>query len=284
MKKRRLNIQALSIKEPRVVSNIIAEPGRVFIGEDLVSAEPMVTAILSNDFYYRYAVYDGIGRKPFYKGDILMISDIYIMYASVCPVTASKVKAVFNADEWMKDPEAVKKKLKAERSLCKVVVLSAGYGVGKEKLATIFRENGYHLSKLEVAAAWDAYWGLFDGIRQTIRKLTKKLQDEGYLINLFGYRVAPPNDKDAFNYVCQSSVSGLMNYFMMLKFKHGTHLNQRFITCIHDCLITELPENMVEESKRVTEIALKELNAELEWSIPVRTDFNVSKDFYGLKG
>lgn len=282
--KKKLNIQALAIKEPRVVSNIIADDGRVFVGEDLISAEPMIAAMLSGDKYYRYAVYDGIGKEPYYERGILMINDIYLMYASVCPATRDKVVKNFDLKNWLYDPETEKKKLKAQRNLCKVVVLSASYGVGKKKLAQIFREQGYTLNPQEVSDAWESYWHLFAELRETVFRMQAMYQNQGYLINLFGYRLTPQNEKDSFNSVCQSSVSGLMNYFMKLKFERARKLDQRFITCIHDCLITEIPANDIEVSRAVTASVLKELNRELDWEIPVRTDFTVSKDFYKLKG
>lgn len=283
MKTRRLNIQGLAIKEPRVVSNIISEPGKVFICRDLISGEPTITSMLSGCPYYTYATYTGIGVKPYWARGVLMVSDIYLMYASCNPITAAKVKELFDPDEWMRDPEIVKAKLKNERKLCKVVVLAASYGCGKTKLNIIFKENGFNVSRDDSDLAYESYWLLFKQIKCTIKNVERLLIKQGYLINYFGYKVTPVNTKDAFNYLCQSSVSGLINYYMQLIFEKGQHLQQRFVTCIHDSLITELPEENVEASDNVNEVVLAQLNSELGWNIPVRFDRRVGKTFAELK-
>jgi hypothetical protein len=283
VKKRKLNVQAMAVKQERVMSPIIADPGRIFVNLDIVSAEPMITALISKDPNYTYATYLGVGKKPFWRNGILMVPDLYLQYASVCPVTAAKVKTLFDPDEWLRDPEIVKKKLKPERSLCKVICLSAGYGVGVDKLNQIFRENGFTVSKEDTRSSLNAYWGLFSQIKKTIKYLSKKVEEDGYLVNLFGYRVAPPKAKDAFNAICQSSVAGLMLYCIQLVFERGAHLDLKFVTSIHDSLVLDIPEDKVNEVKQLIQDVAKEMNEELQWDIPIRFDSVAANNFYGLK-
>lgn len=282
-KRNKLNIQGLAIKSELLVGCMKSDPGRIFVAEDLVSGEPMITALLSGCPYYSFATYNGIGVKPFWQNGRLMVSDIYLMFGSVNPLTKQKVKELFDPEEWQRDPEIVKAKLKKERSLNKLVVLSSSYGVGAKKLQSIFLENGYKVTLEQTKEVLAEFWNLFSKIKQKINSLSRQFEKDGYLINLFGFRCVPRKPQDSFNAANQSSVTGLMNYFMQLKFEKGKHLDQRFISVIHDCLITELPAEMVEETKLVTKDVLAELNAELGWSIPVRTDFHASTNFYGLK-
>lgn len=262
---------------------LVRSHGQCFVTGNCIAAEPVITSLLSGCEYYTYATYTGIGKKPFWNRNILMVNDLYLMFGSVNPLTKQKIKEVFNEEEWMKDSEAVKAKLKKERSLNKLVCLSSAYGVGAKKLQSIFLENGYKITLEQTKEVLAEYWNLFKKIKQTINRLSRQFEKQGYLINLFGYRVVPRKPQDSLNAINQSSVAGLIGLFMKMKFEQGKHLDQKFVTQIHDCVITEIPIEMIEETKLVTENVLIELNKELQWDVPIRMDFHASTNFYGLK-
>ena len=282
---RRLNVQAMAVREHRVVGGLVADEGRTFVACDIISAEPVISAMISQDPYYKYAVYEGVGKDPFWHKGVLMIADVYLMYASVCPITASKIKEKFDPEEWKVDPEAVKKKLKAERSICKVVVLAGAYGVGVDKLHTIFREAGYTITKEEVRQAHAAYWELFSKIKKSKNGLTKLVERDGYLINWFGFKATPRKAVDGFNLMAQSTVAGMMGLYLMLLFKQIKEdaVDALFVSQIHDAIILDVVDEDIEKFKVTNLKAIQQFNDEMQWELKMRTDYNSGKSFKDLK-
>lgn len=294
-KQKRLNIQGLAVRSELLVGCIKSDPGKIFVARDIIAAEPTITSLLSNCPYYTYATYTGIGKKPYWQNNILFVNDLYLMFGSINPLTKVKIRELFNSDEWMQDPEIVKAKLKKERSFNKLVCLASAYGVGAKKLQSIFLENGYKLSLEQTKEVLGEFWALFKRIKQTITSLTRsierqnnyytdnKINRQGFITNLFGFRVTPKKPHDAFNALCQSSVSGLMNLYMKMIFEHNSEIKQEFISVIHDCMIVQIPIENVEKSNIIAAKVLEDLNKELDWSIPIRVDFHSADNFFGLK-
>lgn len=282
-KVRRLNVQGLAVKSELLVGCIKADPGKLLISRDILAAEPLITSLLSGCPFYTYATFTGIGKKPFYQNGRLMISDLYLMFGSVNPLTKDRVKQLFDPEEWMRDPESVKTKLKSERKLNKLVCLASAYGVGKKTLQMHLLSEGFKVPLDKVAEILAEFWNLFSKIKQTINKFSRQFDKQGYLINLFGFRVIPRKSQDALNSLNQSSVTGLMNLYTKMIFEQNTGINQEFKTIIHDCLIVQVPEENVDKANQAAETVLEELNKELDWGLPVRVDYHCGKTFYDLK-
>lgn len=287
--KHRLNVQGLSRADKKLMECMVPFPGYVFVSIDLSSGEPTVTGEFSKDINYLYATVTGVGKAPFYKNGVLMIDDIYLMVASVSPLGAELIRKTFDtvkfegrtfAEQWLIDPEVVKKHLKATRTFHKLMCLAIAYGVGPQKLVTIAYEKGFLLDLKTARQFRKAYWELFSGVRKFADRLALEIETKGYFVNPFGYRLTPDTRK-AYNYMCQSTVSGIMHIFGMKLF--GVCPWAEFVVCVHDEIIAAVPEYRVDEFKQLKELATDSLNEDIGWETPVRTGFVVGKNLYEAK-
>ena len=279
---KRLNVQGLARKAPEIMKHILPEDGCVLVSIDLSAGEPTITTEFSKDPNYRYATFDGIGKVPHYQDGVLMIDDLYLMVASVNPVTADDMREAFPMirDSWLADPELVKKKLDRIRKLNKMGALALGYGMGPKKMVRQFNDAGFRIDMKQAQGFFNAYWLLFKCIKKFGERLQRQVEIDGYIVNPFGYRLVPEKIK-AFNYFIQSSVSGQMAVFNIKLLAAAPYC--RLLTIIHDELLVEVPESRLEEFKLAKELATKSLNDDLAWSVDVRTGFAVGVDWYTAK-
>lgn len=285
----RLNVQGLARRDFGLMSTIQADPGRTIVSIDLSSGEPTVTAHYSRDPNYLYATFDGVGKEPFYRDGVLMIDDIYLMVMSVSPIGHKLMRDVFHntyngrpfTEVWLTDPEFIQKTLlKTERALHKMLALALGYGMGPTKMVKQSRENGHDLNPKVAKQFFDAYWRLFAGLRRLADRLAYQIERDGYIVNQFGYRLTPPPHK-GFNYLIQSSVSGIMHMFNAKLFALADYAN--FITVIHDELLADVPDDMVEQFRIHKEQATASLNSDLRWTTKIRTGYATGKNWYAAK-
>jgi len=285
---KRLNVQGLARRVPELMTTIGQYSDRENVSIDLSSGEPTVSAHYSRDPNYLYACFDGVGKAPFFKDGILMISDIYLMTMSKSPIGANTIREAFDkkwngksfADQWLEDDEVIKKALKASRQLHKMLALGLGYGMGPKKMVNQCYDNGYSLDISTAKLFYKAYWSLFSGLRQFANKCQLQVQAKGYIVNAFGYRATPPPHK-AFNYLIQSSVSGIMHVFLAKLLAAAPYAE--FVVCIHDELIMTIPKGMRDEFFKAKELATQSLNDDLKWSVPIRTGFVVGSNWYEAK-
>ncbi len=283
-KRARLNVQALARRDRRLVGCIHASTDTDIISIDLAAGEPSVTTHFSQDKNYRWATFDGVGKAPFYDGRVLMIDDIYLMCMSVSPMGAGIIRKEFDttnfADIWLSDPESIKSKLKKERQFHKILALGLGYGMGPRKMVNAAYDAGYLLSFSEAKEFHKAYWNLFHGVRVLSDKLAAQVERDGFIVNPFGYR-GVPEPRKAFNFFIQSSVSGIMHVFLAILAAKAPYMH--LLTVIHDELLVEVPKDLLETFRKDKEAATKELNAQLGWSVDIRTGFAVGATWYDAK-
>lgn len=296
LKKKRepkLNVQGLARREKGLMSCLLPESGHSFVSVDLSAGEPTVTTHFSGDPMYRYACFDGVGKTPFYSPqNVLMIDDIYLMTMSVSPIGRIKMLEAFHAtyngltflEQWAKDPEYIQKQvLKLERQIHKILALALSYGMGPKKMVKSAYEAGYSLSLEDARKFFAAYWKLFERIARLGKYLETQFHKQGHLINAFGYRLVP-DKKEAYkclNYFIQSSVSGIMHVLCMKFFAVAPFC--RFVTCIHDELIYEVPTERIEDSKKLITLATDSMNKDLKWSVNIRTGFAPGNNLYEAK-
>jgi hypothetical protein len=281
-----LNVQGLARKEAGLLSHVLPEPGYCFVSVDLSAGEPSVTSHFSRDTNYYNACFGMVGKQPYYdvKG-VLQIDDIYLMGASVAPTGKAAIRKAWEEgvfDNWLADQDGVKAKLKKVRAFHKVLMLALQYGQGAKGMTYTAYDNGLTLSYADAKAFHTAYWEtLFPGVRLLGERLKAQFNRHGFLVNPFGYRMVPKSDHLALNYFIQSSVSGIMKV-----------LDEKFyalapyalaVSVIHDELVLQVPTSKLGEAKEAMERATESLNADLGWSVKIRTGWAVGHNLYEAK-
>lgn len=284
----RLNVQGLARQDKGLMTCMIPDDSLVFVSIDMTAGEPSVTTHLTKDKMYRYACFDGIGKAPFYKNGILHIDDIYLMYASVAPIFAEEVRKAFDekydgltfAEQWIKDSERIKARLKRVRKNSKWQALGFAYGLGPKKLKTQAYDQGFTMEDDQCLACYKAYWQLFKGIKTYKGILSQAMEERGWLENPFGFRyTCPPHT--AFNYMIQSSVSSILNWFTSELMERASYA--QFVTIIHDELIAQVPIDKVEQFCTLKEEVANDINKSLRWSVELRFGFAVGENMYEAK-
>lgn len=288
VKNYRLNVQGLARKDKGLMSCILSEPGHKTVSIDLSAGEPTVTAEYSKDPNYLYATFDGVGKAPFWKNGVLMIDDIYLQTASVSPIGRASIEEAWRdsfdglsfTQAWLKDPEIIKKHLKKLRDIHKMLALALGYGMGPKKMVKQCYDKGYDLPFKTAQEFYRAYWELYSGIRKFADVLAYRIKKHGYIINPFGYRLTPDPHK-GYNYFVQSSVSGIMHVFNWKLFHLAKYAE--FRTVIHDEVLADVPNNLLQLFREHKDMATDSLNQDLKWSVKVRTGFAPGNNWFEAK-
>lgn len=286
--KGRLNVQGLARRDKGLLSCITPDKGWTTISIDLAAGEPSCTSHFSQDKNYMHACFDGVGKAPYYQGSVLMIDDIYLMTMSVSPIGKDKMRAAFEQrwpagsfqDQWLADAEHIKSALKKDRQIHKILALGLGYGMGAKKMSVSMYNVGFLLAQKDAKAFHTAYWQLFAGVKRLSDKLAARIEEDGYIVNPFGYRLTP-DPRRAFNYFIQSSVSGIMHVFTAKLMAAAPWC--RFVTVIHDELLIDVPTERLEEFKRAKELATDSLNEDLKWTVAIRTGFVSGDSWFTAK-
>lgn len=306
IKEPKLNAQGLARNDegvaglPGLCTYILPRPGYLFLSQDLSAGEPSVTAHYSKDIMYRYATLDGVGKEPFWKDGKLFIDDIYLAVAAATPMGKSVMEAAWNHDfegktfaqQWLADSEVVKKHVSKCRKLHKTCALALGYGMGVAKMQKqILEQFGIALTEAEAKGIHKGYWELFNGLKAFADTCSRRAKVNGYIVNDFGYRITFDNSgvrgKDstfkAFNYLIQSSVSGLIHVYRKILAEETQQLRGDFVVIIHDEIVSEIHESQIEDFRAAQSKAVKRLNDYLGWSVPIRIGFTVGKNFAETK-
>lgn len=284
----RLNVQGLARRDKGLMSCIGPELSYTTVSIDLSAGEPTVTGHFSQDRNYLYATYHGVGKRPYWDSGVLMIDDIYLMTMSVSPIGAKHVQEAWLkewptgsfADQWVADAEVIKKTLGEQRKIHKILALGLGYGMGAQKMCKQMYDQGFQLDLKTAKTFRDNYWQLFKGVKRLASRLSLQVEQDGFLVNPFGYRLVPDAHK-AFNFFIQSSVSGIMHILNAKLFHLADYA--KFITVIHDEIVVDVPTNRLEEFRQHVKIATKSLNDDLKWSVEIRTGFAPGANWYEAK-
>lgn len=285
----RLNVQGLARRDPGLMKSILSPPGYTTVSIDLASGEPTVTTHYSQDRNYKMACFDMVGKAPYYENGILQIDDIYLQTASVSPIGRKAVDTLWQQDwsgktfpqQWLEDPEVIKKAYKDGRAFHKILCLGLSYGMGSQKMVNSAYEKGYALD-LDTAKKFKrVYWDLYEGVKQFVEFCGDMRKRDGCIINEFGYRgICEPHK--SFNFWIQSSVSGILHVFTRL-LMHELPQGCRYITCVHDELLIAVPDELLQEAFQAKERATQQLNDTLDWSVNIRTGWVPGKTWYEAK-
>ena len=282
-----VNLPALARRDAPFMSTWVADEGRTFVSCDFSSLEPSISAHFSQDPYYSYATFGGIGRLPYIDhAGVLMIDDVYLMTASVMPGIGETIRAFFqdveNCRQWLKDKESITghKLIKPLRSKAKPACLGFNYGMGPKRFVNQSYEAGSNVTLSEAKAMYKAYWELFAGVGKLAKKLEALLKKNGSIVNPFGYRLTPESHK-GYNAFIQSSASGVVDVLALDFFTSCPEA--RFIAFIHDEIIFDIDDALLDYSLKVKNECVDRLNKTLGWSVPMRLGFCPAKTFAGFK-
>lgn len=311
-----VNIIATPISESSYGKNLIIEDGWVLVVRDVKSLEPTLLACLSNDPVLRYSTYEGEGKEPFIKDDILWIDDNYIMAAysapfmrkEMMPVSELELKAIpfeeqykyttetrLNLANWVKNSDVEKKKIKQIRNLSKSIVLSTNYGAGPLKVQSKIREDLKITIPLKnIIEFQENYWATFNIASQYKRKLETIAQRDGYFINIGGYPLTffekinngiISGSHKALNKMLQSSAAVVMKLLLHYTYQR---IKNRFdiipqVCDWHDAMFFKVHNETVNEFISLTDAALDDVNKTLNLPLKLRLDFNKGSCFYDCK-
>jgi hypothetical protein len=271
------------------MKSIKPNPGHIFASIDLASAEPTVITHYTNDMNYRRLTFDMVGKPPVRENGILFIDDIYLAYMSATPMGRPVIDNLWRrdwgghtfAEQWLVDPEVIKKAVKKERAVFKAMALGLGYGMGPKKLRKTAFENGFTINEDEAYACYNSYWTLFHGVRAFADQMSKRAERLGYLVNEFGFRQGGVEPRKAFNWLIQSTVNPVIILFTQALLQEAPYA--RLVTIIHDEDIIELPIDKQEHFKAAKERAERQLNNLIKFSVHMRTGLVFGETFYDAK-
>ncbi len=284
-----INLLALARRDQPYMSCWQPDEGRIFVSCDFSSLEPCITAHFSQDKYYRYATFDGIGILPHFDDNgVLKIDDIYLMTASVMPGVSDTICAFFrdpaNCATWLSNRDSITghKIIKPIRAKAKTACLGFGYGMGPKKFAKQAYEAGMNITITEARGMFKAYWELFADLRAFSNKIAAIVKKNGSIVNPMGYRLTPEPHK-AFNAYIQSTASGVLDLFCLDFFERCR--DARLIANIHDESVFDIPnaQESIEKCRIAKEESVAELNRTLGWSIPMRMSFQLATNFAEMK-
>lgn len=276
------NLPAAARQDQQLMSLIKAPEGMELRSYDAVSLEPSVSAQFSGDTFYRYATYDGIGKKPYYDDRLsfILIDDIYLMFASKTTFMGKQIRDAFDQHDlynlWMTDKDAVKDHpaLKKLRKFAKILVLSVERGAGARKVRQSAEERmGWTIPLNTCRDCISEFWDLFSGLKLLKSKLSDIVEQHGAFITPLGFRVSCDPYK-AYAYFTQSCGGDVM-----MLYRHYYHTFAplaEYVANIHDEHISCNPLTASEECDEAHEKAVQKVNDTLQWEVPIR--------FSGCKG
>jgi len=285
----RLNLLALARRDKPFMGSFKADPGHVLVSIDLCAGEPSVVAHYTKDLNYYDAIFGMQGKRPYIANGVLKIDDIYVTNVYNFPVLRPIWEEVMRkpwpagdwADQWVADSEIIKDSIKPQRQLAKVCVLGLSYGMGPKKLVNTLYDAGHNITLQEAQGIFKGYWKWAADVKRFADICGDIYKANGKIPNVFGYINYPEAAYKAFNAFIQSTVSGVMHWFVRDLRSKCTYF--QYIATVHDELICQIPEHLVKDFRGQVLASEKALNTYLNWSVEIKTGFKVGKTMYEAK-
>lgn len=282
-----LNLQAISRSDAPLMTSLVAADEHVFVSQDLVRGEPTVICQYTKDKQYKLVNCDMAGRKPYFTGDILISDDQYLTIGSITPFARPKILELIETnggidtfgEMWLNNPDELKKPLKSVRKVLKTAVLALGYGAQPKRIYSRCNEVRCPITMPEANVLYESFWSMYPVVRRYTEYCSRMMKRQGYVYNLLGFRCVTDPHK-AYNMLIQSTINGVISLYLQELQKLYQHMP---ITCIHDEIITMIPEQDIEIYKKACEEANHNMNQILEWDIPIRTGFAYGYNLFTAK-
>lgn len=285
------NILAFPVDEKELAECVIADEGHTFIAVDFRSLEPCVQAHLSGDKKLKYAVSDGIGKKPFWENGTLWIDDIYLLNLSEQETFRTQIDV--DLDLWVVDSECVKKKNKIVRNVGKGAYLSTGYGAQPprvRKLVIKLTKKNWTLKQIKPIVK--AFWASFPGLLILKQDLEQEVKRRGFFVTEFGFPLTYTSTAGqglatpihtVLNRMTQSTAAGVMKLYLAIVMDSKPSWMKMVIPDWHDALTVKVPDEYVEDGKQFILECLDELNRRLDWEFPLLLSMKTGKNLYETK-
>lgn len=275
------NIQQMP-KDKRFLSAFRARSGYKLVTCDVVSLENFVLAELSRD--------PALWRL--YGPDARPGQDAYLFNASQLPIIGPRIRATgYDPDTATPEDTARAKKLcKAERSIGKVLTLSANYGAGPRKIHQTLELQGVKVTLEDVQEMHTGFWRLYAGIKDWERELNRQWErNGGWVLNGIGRPIGVDEGyrKDLVNRVVQSTGHDCL--VMLLAFTEELLRERKLdahplIADLHDASFMEVRADRAEEALRIMSVdAYDKLNEWLGGEIPLRGSGAIGDNWGELK-
>lgn len=201
-------------------------------------------------------------------------NDIYLFVAAHIRGLGDNILKYYNPDCPTKESIAeAKKNCKKDRSIAKVLTLSASYNAGPKTIRDTLSLSGVELSFEEVEDIHRDYWELFAGIKEFERDLKQEwFRNKGWVLDGTGLPITVCEDltKDLVNRYAQQTGHNLL----MVLIKNIMQLREErrvtmypWISDFHDETMWEVPDACVDDAVKILNDAVDQLNKDLTTDI-----------------
>ena len=194
------------------------------------------------------------------------------------PVIGDKIRAAgFNPDGYhtKEEIEAIKKAVKTERSIAKMVTLGLSYGMGADLLVTRLKIEGVSLTKEDAEALLQGYWEIYPGVKKWEKSLVRTWHKTGgYVLDGLGMPVPVAKDKlkDIVNRVVQRTghqILVIVNSIMLPKLMKLKGFKP-VVWDWHDETMIEVDESETQKAIQIFNWAYSEVNRRLGTTLPIK--------------
>lgn len=275
----RINAQQLA-KNPILLDCLASPEGMSFVQLDYTALEPNVLAEFSKCPTYREIYSSG---KP---------HDVYFYVSCKLLDKDGSMAAVYQPDNPTKETvAAAKKQFKPQRSVGKVFQLMSTYKAGA---AAIFRKLillGVDTTKQEVEENRKTYWGpdLFEAVLDYEEDLLAEVdQRDGWMLNGLGrpFVVTDRKRKDVVNTHTQSTGHDCTDLLILEAEKMFNEFKVPAVPVVpdyHDETIWMVPNDHAKRAGEYLAAAVTGVNHKINFSIPLKGDPEITKDFTSFK-
>jgi hypothetical protein len=294
-KSKKLNVQGIGRNEKDLLKNLVADPGKVFVEQDLMGAEPRVISHYSQDPNYTFVNLPGKEkiREIVVEGRpaVLLKGDPYLTGASISGLYTEEFWEVYRngvggdpfAFLWETNPDVIKNALKKCRKINKMCILAQGYSAQGPKIREQAKlQAGIDISLEEADQSVRSFWAMYAGVKDFSDKCRKVCKRQGgWMKNDFGFAGYPRRDGAAFNWLIQSTISCAMDF--LIGYVRQTSKISTFCTIVHDASIWQVDEDKLDDHKKASDEAEAALNALTGWETKFQLGFNVGRNWAELK-
>jgi DNA polymerase I len=187
------------------------------------------------------------------------------------------------------------------------------FGVTEEEVTSMMRRNAkavnfgivygisdyglsqnLNISRKEAAQFIESYFAIFKGVKQYMADIVKQAKLDGYVTTLLNRRRYLPDinssnfnvrsfaERTAMNTPIQGTAADIIKLAMvkMQQILKERNLKSKMLIQVHDELVFEVPEDELEEMKRLVPEVME---GAMELNVPLKVDVNYGKTWYDAK-